>query len=342
MRRISARGRLLAVALFVLGAACGRRSEDAAGRATGYVEATDVRVAAEVGGRVLEVAVAEGDRVNGGAVLARLDTADSDLALQRAMAERQQVDAQLKLLLAGSRPEDIRQGTAQLQSAQAEIKAAQAELDAANADVERFESLLRANAGSVKQRDDAVTRRDVAAARVRAAQERAHGSSDALARLRAGSRPQEIEGARARVAAVDAQVATLRKHLADAVVKAPVGGIVTSKLVDAGEMVAPGTPVVVITDLDHAWANVYVDEPKVPQLKIGQPAVLITDAGHRIDGSITFISPKAEFTPRNVQTAEERSKLVYRVKVSTDNRGGILKPGMPVEAELGEPQRTAR
>ncbi len=101
-------------------------------------------------------------------------------------------------------------------------------------------------------------------------------------------------------------------------------------------------PIVVLTDLDHAWANVYVDEPKVPQLKIGQPAVLITDAGQRIDGSITFISPKAEFTPRNVQTAEERSKLVYRVKVSTDNRSGILKPGMPVEAELGEPQRTAR
>jgi HlyD family secretion protein len=79
----------------------------------------------------------------------------------------------------------------------------------------------------------------------------------------------------------------------------------------------------------------------VPQLKIGQPAVLVTDAGQRMDGSITFISSKAEFTPRNVQTAEERSKLVYRVKVSADNRNGILKPGMPVEAELtdGRAQR---
>ena len=137
------------------------------------------------------------------------------------------------------------------------------------------------------------------------------------------------------MAAADAQIASLQKNLADAVLKAPVGGLVTSKLIDAGEMVQPGTPLVVITDLDHAWANVYVDEPSVPRLRLGAPAVLVTDAGQRLNGSITFISPKAEFTPRNVQTAEERSKLVYRVKVSVDNRDGVLKPGMPVEAELG-------
>ena len=114
----------------------------------------------------------------------------------------------------------------------------------------------------------------------------------------------------------------------------PVAGIVTSKLVDAGEIVAPRTPVVVVTDLDHAWANVYVDEPMVPDLRLGQKVVLVTDAGQRLDGTITFISPKAEFTPRNVQTAEERSRLVYRIKVTADNKDGVLKTGMPVEAEL--------
>ena len=78
----------------------------------------------------------------------------------------------------------------------------------------------------------------------------------------------------------------------------------------------------------------YVDEPVVPRLKLGQTITLVTDAQHRIDGKITFISPKAEFTPRNVQTAEERTKLVFRIKVTTDNRQGILKTGMPVEAEI--------
>ena len=87
-------------------------------------------------------------------------------------------------------------------------------------------------------------------------------------------------------------------------------------------------------DLDRAWANVYVEEPLVPRVTLDQPATFITDNGDRLEGRVSFISPKAEFTPRNVQTSDERAKLVYRVKVAVDNRKGILKPGMPVEAEL--------
>jgi membrane fusion protein YbhG len=333
MKRLRRHPAQLVILAVTLGACHRGDAASTASRATGYVEATDVRVSAEVGGRILDVAVREGDRVAAGDVLARIDTSDAELAIRRATAERDQADAQLRLLQAGSRAEDVRQAAAQLQSAQAEAAATQAELDSANGDLVRFENLLKANAGSIKQRDDAATRRDVAAARLKAAQDRASAAADALARLKAGARPQEIQAARARVAGVDAQLATLQKQIADALVKAPVGGLVTSKLVDAGEMIAPHGPIVVITDLDHAWANVYVDEPVVPRLKIGQPATVITDAGQRLAGAITFISPKAEFTPRNVQTAEERSKLVYRVKVTADNKSGVLKPGMPVEAE---------
>jgi HlyD family secretion protein len=322
------------VALALVPAACNRAAPAASNRATGYIEASEVRVAAEVGGRLVEVKVSEGDRVAAGDVIARLDTADTDLALQRAAADRAQAQAQLALVRAGARPEDIRQAAAQVQSAQAEVKAAQAELDAAAADLERFENLLRASAGSVKQRDDAATRKEVAAARVRGAQERAQAAAEAVARLRAGARPQEIDAARARVSSTDAQIAALQKGAADAIVRAPVAGIVTARLLDAGEIAAARAPVVVITDLDHAWANLYVDERLVPRLTIGQAATLLTDAGQRLSGTITFISPKAEFTPRNVQTADERSKLVYRVKVTADNRNGILKPGMPIEAEL--------
>ena len=314
--------------------ACHRTVDPASARSSGYVEATDVRVAAEVGGRLLDVPVNEGDRVAAGSVIARIDTADAALALRRAQADHDQADAQLALLRAGSRPEDIRQAATQVQAAQADVKAAQADADAAAQDLERFENLLRANAGSVKQRDDAATRREVALARLRGAQDRAQGAADSSARVRSGARPQEIDAARARVAAVDAQIATVQKAVTDALVTAPAGGVITSKILHAGEMAAPHAPIVVLTDLDHAWANVYVDERVVPQLRIGQAATLITDAGQRLAGTITFISPKAEFTPRNVQTAEERSKLVYRIKVSADNRDGVLKPGMPVEADL--------
>jgi HlyD family secretion protein len=331
--------RSLLVVVMLAGAAldtagCRRGDAHAAPRASGYVEATDVRVAPEVGGRIVELAVAEGDRVAVGAVIARLDTADTQLAIARAEADRDQAVAQLRLLQAGSRAEDIRQAQAQAESSDADVRAADAELASATTDLRRFEALLEANAGSRKQRDDAATRREVAAARVQSARERARASGETLARVRAGARPQEIAAARARVSGSEAQLATLKKGLADAVLTSAVAGIVTAKLADAGEMIAPRSPIVVVTDLDHAWANVYVDEPIVPRLKLGQPMALFTDAGQRIDGAITFISPKAEFTPRNVQTAEERSRLVYRIKVTTDNKAGILKQGMPVEAEL--------
>ncbi len=325
---------IVAIACTVAGFACRNRGAQDQQRASGYVEATEVRVSPEVGGRVVELAVDEGRRLAVGDLIARLDTKDTELSMQRTEAERDQAVAQLRLLQAGARTEDIRQADAQVESAEADVRAAAAELEAATADRQRFEALLQANAGSRKQRDDAVMRQDVALARVKAARERTRAAREGLAKLKAGSRAEEIAAARARVATVDAQIASLKKALSDAVLTSPVAGVVTSKLVDLGEVIASRTPVVVVTDLDHAWANVYVDEPVVPRLRLGQKIALVTDAGQRLDGSITFISPKAEFTPRNVQTAQERSRLVYRIKVSADNKDGVLKPGMPVEAEL--------
>jgi HlyD family secretion protein len=288
-----------------------------------------------VGGRLVELRVAEGDRVARGDVIARLDVRDTELQIARTQAEHAAADAQLRLLQAGARDEDVRQAEAQVQAAETDAAAAHAELTAAEADLARFESLLRANAGSQKQRDDAKARADIARERVRGAGERTRAAREALARLRSGARPQEIDAARARVAAVDAQLAILQKSVKDAEVTSPVDGIVTTRLVDQGELIGPRVPLVVVTDLDHAWANVFVPEPMVPRVKIGQPATVFTDAGGPgIRGTVTFISPKAEFTPRNVQTADERSKLVYRIKVSVDNSQGVLKQGMPVDAEL--------
>jgi HlyD family secretion protein len=316
-------------------AACQESAPATAARVSGQVDATEVHVAPEVGGRVIEMRVAEGDRLTQGDAIARLDTSDVDLALQRARAERAQADAQLRLLQAGARVEDVRQAEAQAAAAAGEVAAAQTDLQSAEIDVRRFEALLQSSSGSQKQRDDAVARRDVSVDRLRSARAREAAAAQVVARLRAGSRKEEIEAARARVSAVDAQIATLEKSRSDAVVLSPIDGVVSERLVDAGEMAAPRTPLIVLLDLDHAWAEVFVDEPQVPRIKLGQQATVFTDAGGGgLPGKVTFIASKAEFTPRNVQTAEDRSKLVYRVKISVDNRQGVLKQGMPVEAEI--------
>jgi len=303
-------------------------------RVSGQVEATEVQVSAQVGGRILELPVQEGHRVEMGAIVARLDTEDAELALARARAERAQADAQLRLLRAGSRVEDIRQAESTVAAARAERLAAQAELESAQVEVDRFEGLLASTSGSRKQRDDAVARRNVARERVQAAADRIDAAAEVVARLKAGARKEELAAAEARVTAADAQIRILEKAVADATVTAPLSGIVTSVIADVGELAAPRIPLVVITDLDRAWANIYVDEPVVPRLRLGQSVTLYTDAGGSVAGTLSFVSPKAEFTPRNVQTAEDRAQLVYRLKVSVDNRAGVLKVGMPVEAEL--------
>jgi HlyD family secretion protein len=321
-------------AVFLCGA-CREHAPAAATRVSGQVDATDVQVAPEVGGRIVELTIDEGDRVEKGDVIARLDTRDVDLALDRARAERAQADAQLRLLQAGSRPEDIHQAEAQAAAARADVAAAEADLAAAETDLQRFERLLQSNSGSQKQRDDAATRRDVARDRLTAVRARETAARAAVARLKAGSRREEIDAARARVAAVDAQIATLEKSRADAIVTAPIEGIVTEQLLEGGEMAAPRVPIAVITDLDHAWAEVFVDEPVIPRIKLGQSATVFTDAGGPgLPGKVSYVASNAEFTPRNVQTAEDRSKLVFRVRIDVDNRQGILKQGMPVEAEI--------
>ena len=333
--RLIHHARCLSLLLVLVAPACAPDAPENTLRVSGHVEATEVHVAAEVGGRILELRAAEGDRLNRGDVIATVDTRDTELQIQRARADRATAGAQLRLLEAGSRVEDIRQAEAEVQVAQAEVTAIEADLKSAQLDLDRFESLLKANAGSQKQRDDARARVDVVRERQRGAQERTRATGEALARVKKGARAEEIEAARTRVAASDAQIAVFDKALSDAQIVAPVSGIVTQKLVDAGEIVMRGTALVVVTDLDNAWANLFVPEPMVPRVKLGQPAQVVTDAGGEgLSGKVTFVSPKAEFTPRNVQTAEERSKLVYRIKVSVDNRQGVLKPGMPVDAQL--------
>ena len=325
----------VAFLLLVITAACTPEPPSDVLRVSGHVEATEVRLAADAGGRVLTLGVKEGDRVQPGQLVLTLDTRDVELAIQRAKAEQSQAEAQLRLVMVSARPEDIRQAEAQIAGARGDVAAAQAELAGAEQDLDRFETLLQNNSGSRKQRDDAATRRDVARDRVATAASRVRAAEETLVRLRAGARKEEVEAARARVGATEVQVATFEKQLGDTRLVAPVGGVVTAKLVEAGEMIAPRAPAIVIVDLDHAWADVFVPEPAVPRLKVGQAATVFTDAGGAgIAGTISYISPKAEFTPRNVQTAEERSKLVYRIRIAVDNQDGVLKQGMPVEAEM--------
>jgi HlyD family secretion protein len=317
-----------ALVLVVLAAGCGEREPADPILASGHVEATEVRVSTKVSGIVESLAAAEGDPVAAGQELARIDATDLRLALDAARAEKDQAEAELRLRLAGSRAEDVAEAAAQVRRAEAELDGAQKELD-------RMEGLLAAGSGTGKARDDAATRRDVAREALQAARER-HG------RLEAGSRPEEIQSARARAAAAQARIAQLEQQIQDTTIRSPIAGIVTERVTEQGELLARGAALAVVTNLADAWLNAYVAETDLARIRVGQEAVVVTDDGQSRKGRISYVSPQAEFTPRNVQTRDERVKLVYRVKVALDNADGLFKPGMPAEARFAASAQASR
>jgi len=308
---------LLAVAL----AACQASDDPNLIVASGHVEATEVLVSSKASGFLEALHVDEGDAVEPGQPLARIDTTDTQLALAVARADRRQAGAQLQLRLAGPRAEDIAEARARV----AELQAA---LTGAERDLERMQGLLGSGSGTAKARDDAQTQRDRLSSGLVAAQL-------GLKRLESGSRVEEIEAARALLAATDAHIAQLESQLDDAEVASPLAGIVTDRLAEPGELIARGTGLLVITRLADAWLDAYVSGPDLARIRLGQDVEVMTDAGQTRAGRVSFISPRAEFTPKNVQTREERVKLVYRIKIELPNEDGLFKPGMPAQARLG-------
>jgi HlyD family secretion protein len=308
---------LLILAGFTV-ASCGASARSTNIVAAGHVEATDVHLSAKVGGRLMEAPLREGDVVKAGAVVARLDTTDVKIVVRQAGADRAQAAAELRLRLAGARKEDIAEMEAQ-------IRATEADLAGAKLDLDRMQGLLDRGSGTTKARDDARTRRTILEARLGAQRQ-------TLARLQSGSRPEEIEAARARVESIDARIAQLQQQISDATVMSPVDGVLTSRVAEPGEQLQAGSPICVITQLTEAWLTVYVTDVDLARIRIGQEAVVKTDGGQTRKGRLTYIASKAEFTPKNVQTRDERIKLVYRVKVGLDNADGFFKPGMPAEA----------
>jgi HlyD family secretion protein len=343
-------------------------------RVSGNIELTDVELSFKIPGIVKEREVDEGESVAAGQVVARLD--DSELVRQVSLGKAQveEAEALLQELKAGSRPEEIAQAEAVAQRAQArldelvagsrpqEVAAAEAEVnraaaEAANLKTEYTRQVQLRERGVVTPReyDAARAAYEVAAARLASAQEQLklvkegprkeqiaqaqaalEEAKAAYALTKEGPRKERIEQARARLAQMRDSEALAETQLGYATLRAPFSGLVLSKNAEPGEYVSPGTPIVVVGDLEHVWLRAYVEETDLGRVKLGQRAYVTTDTypGKVYQGRLSFIASEAEFTPRNVQTQKERVKLVYRIKIDIPNPAQELKPGMPADAEI--------
>jgi HlyD family secretion protein len=286
-------------------------------RLYGNIDVRQVQLAFNNSERITAVLAQEGDRVQQGQVVARLDTSRllPQVAQAEAMASAQrQVYERLR---SGSRPEEIAQARANVDLAKA---------DAVNARqlYERYRSLIGERAVSRQELDNAKAAMDVAEAKLVVSQK-------ALDLLIAGPRKEEVGEAEAHWKAAEAQLTFLRQQLADAALVAPINGVVRTRILEPGDMATPQKPVFSLAITDPKWVRAYASETDLGKVHPGMPATVVVDSfpSRRFEGWIGFVSPVAEFTPKTVQTDELRTSLVYEVRVFVKDPSDELRLGMP-------------
>ena len=276
--------------------------------ASGTIEATEITLSAQAGGQVKRVVADEGEIVRIGDTLLVIDNTDWVYQLQQMRGGYEMAEAQFRLALKGAREEDVIQSEANYKNAKDDVK--------------RMEELFRSKSISEKQLDDARTRFTV--------------SQQIWEKTKRGSRQEEIDAARARRDQTKAQMASLQKKVNDCVVTAQATGTITKRFVEQGELASTGMALYRVSDYSTMDITIYVSESNLPKVKLNQKAIVTIDAFQKkeYEGKVTFISSTAEFTPKNIQTKDERTKLVFSVKVKVPNPDGTLKAGIPADVVL--------
>jgi HlyD family secretion protein len=287
----------------------------------GNVDIREVELAFRVGGRLQTMYLDEGDTVDAGETVAEIDPVPYEQALAVAEARVAQAQANLDRLESGSRPQEVAR-------ARAAVDAARAAFDNAEREFERQSGLLESGASSRKAVDAARSRRDETAAMLESAQE-------ALALAEEGFRDEDVAAARADLAAARAQRALSETRLQDTALVAPNSGTLISRILEPGSMLSAGMPVYSLSLRDPVYVRAYIDEPHLGLIAPGMRVAVSTDSSdRRYAGEIGFISPRAEFTPRSVETTELRTDLVYRLRIVVQESDEGLRQGMPVTVEV--------
>jgi HlyD family secretion protein len=289
---------------------------------SGNIEAHESLVSFKVTGRIVELPVDEGMTMKAGDLLARLDSDDYVQQVRMDDATRHVRDRQLILGLAGTRVQE-------LEAARQSVIDAQADLEQKKKDFARYQALYELDEITGQIRDQAAT----AVTRAQATLERAQ---EIYNELLEGTRKEELDVDRSNVHQARENLEMARIRLSYTVLRAPFNGIVLVRQAELGEVVSPGTPIVTLADLDHIWLRVYLPETDLGKVTWGQEVSVRTDTypGKVYRGHISVISSDAEFTPKSVQTEQERVTLVYRIKVDVENPNHELKPGMPADAYI--------
>jgi len=291
----------------------------------GNIDLRQAQIAFNNSERIAAVLVQEGDHVKKGQVLARLDTRRIEPQLAQSEAQAAAQRQVVTRLRNGSRPEEIAQ-------ARANVESSKADLVNARSQYERLKNASAASGGRAVRQQDV----DAAKASVEMAQAKLAVNQKALDLAVLGPRKEDIAENEARLRANEAQVAYLQQQLIDSQLVAPMDAVVRTRIMEPGEMATPQSPVFALAITDPKWVRAYVSEPDLGKLNHGMAASVMVDSfpKRRFEGWIGFISPVAEFTPKSVQTEELRSSLVYEVRVFVKDPDDVLRLGMPASVYI--------
>lgn len=286
---------------------------------TGTIEATQIDIRSEVGGEILKLYFDEGDRVKPSDVLAEIDHEKTDYELKNAQGRVKELTARLSLLQHGYRDQEV-------QKAKEVLLEAEIQLQDSKREYKRIQELFDNGVASDHEKDRAQTAYNASLKRY----ERAKKDYEIF---HEGFRSEEIAAAQAAKEGAEALVKLIDRRIQDATIDSPARGIISERYVELGEMASPGSLLFSIIDLQDIWIMAYVSEKNLGRVQLGQTGYVFVDSfpKEKFPGKVTYISPEAEFTPKNIQTKEERVKLVYGVKVQVKNDEELLKPGMPAD-----------
>ena len=301
--------------------------------ANGTIEATEVKVVAEVGGMLKKLAVKEGDRVQAGQVIGQLDETNYRILVEQAGAGVAGARAALDEARAGAREQEIEASRREVDRLAAQVAGAQEQVTLQEDNLKRARELFQAGALPEQELVIREVQSNTARYQLEGALAQFEAARARLNLLRAGSRKQTIERLDAAVNQSEGNLKLAQLNLQKTRLIAPAGGMVAGCNFKEGELIRPGAEVVTLLNDHNLWLHVYVPENRLGRVKIGQPVQIQVDThpGKTFPGQVEYISPRAEFTPRNVQTAEDRVNLVFRVKIRITGGQKELRPGLPAD-----------
>lgn len=303
---------------------------------TGTVEATEVDVGAEMGGRITSVLVEEGETVSAGQVIVKMDTTTLSLQLEQSKAALEAAKAKLLEVESGATPDEIKQAKAEVTSAQAQLEGAEKALAISQEQLERIKSLHAAGVSSQQELDNAQAQYDQKLTAVNSAKASLEAATARLNVVRTGAKEETLQVLRANVLQAQKTTDLSTANLEKAQIVAPVSGVATSVNVEKGEMVNSGAALLTVSDLNNLWVEIYVPEKYLDRVNVGDEAwVSITSVPDKeFKGKVSFIASEAEFTPEKANTEEERADTVFKVRVKITEGLEKFKPGMSAEVSF--------